>query len=275
MSTTSDRPPRHRRRRARFAAAAPAWLGLLGVLLVGGGCAGGGGGGGTGRPATAVAFEGVERAWAEEVEQELGEGAAAAGPRPMAAHDSNGYGGGAAVAADPARSTYRLNSGDMVQISVWREEELERQALVQPDGSISFPLIGRVAAAGRTVGAVEAEIAGRLARFIPDAVATVELLEAKGNKIYIMGEVSRPGEYQLSGPLTVVQAIGLAGGFTPYAVTSRIRVLRKGGGGGEGETTATVDYDRIASGRDGGATNIELRAGDTVIVPQGRLFLPF
>jgi polysaccharide biosynthesis/export protein len=272
MSTTPDRPPRHRR--PRFAAAASAWLGLLGVLLVGGGCAGGGDVEGTGRPAAAtVPLQGVEREWAQEVEREWG--AASAGPRPMAAYDSNGYDGAAgAAAANPTRTTYRLNSGDVVQISVWREEELQRQALVQPDGSISFPLIGQVAAAGRTVGEVEAEIAGRLARFIPDAVATVELLEARGNKIYVMGEVNRPGEYQLGSTLTVVQAIGLAGGFTQYAATDRIRVLRKGGRGGEGGT-ATVDYGRIASGRDGGAADVELRAGDTVIVPEEKLFSLF
>ena len=163
---------------------------------------------------------------------------------------------------------YRFNPGDVVRVSVWREEVLDRQALVQPDGTISFPLVGQVAAAGRTAAAVQAEIAQRIDQYIPDAVVTVELLEPRGNKIYVIGEVNRPGEYQLGRPITVVQAISLAGGFTPFAGTGKIRILRQQG---EAETVLNFDYNRLEGGRDL-AANIELAAGDTVIVPGGSLF---
>lgn len=166
-------------------------------------------------------------------------------------------------ASDPGGVGYRLNPGDLVQISVWREEELDRQVLVQPDGSISFPLIGQIMAKGRTASELEGEIGNRLERFIPQAVATVELLEVKGNKIFVMGEVLRPGQYQMSGPLTVVQAISLAGGFSQFAAADRIRVLR---GEGDEEVAYTVDYECVANSTNV-AANLPLRAGDTVIVP--------
>ena len=172
-------------------------------------------------------------------------------------------------ATSPEMATYRLNPGDTMQISVWREEELERQALVQPDGSISFPLIGQIMAEGRTAGELEAEISQRLERFIPDAVATVELLTVQGNQIFVMGEVPRPGAYGMSGPLTLVQAISLAGGFGDFAARDRIRILRER----EGQEVAfTVDYDCVASGTNVEA-NVPLKAGDTIIVPSKTLGL--
>lgn len=166
-------------------------------------------------------------------------------------------------ATSPEMTSYRLNPGDTMRISVWREEELERQVLVQPDGSISFPLIGQVRAEGRTAGELEAEISQQLERFIPDAVATVELLTVQGNQIFVMGEVPRPGAYGMSGPLTLVQAISLAGGFSDFAAPDRIRILRERD---DQEVAFTVDYDCVASGSNVEA-NVPLKAGDTIIVP--------
>lgn len=172
-------------------------------------------------------------------------------------------GEGDAGASDPGAVNYRLNAGDLLKISVWREDELDRQVLVQPDGSISFPLVGQTMAKGRTAGELETDIADRLDRFIPGAVATVELLEVAGNKVFVMGEVMRPGEYRMSGPLTVVQAISLAGGFSNFAAPGRIRVLRNEG---DEEVAYTVDYECVAQSTNV-AANLPLRAGDTVIVP--------
>lgn len=170
--------------------------------------------------------------------------------------------------AEAAEAPYRLNPGDVVRISVWREEELNRQASIQPDGSLSFPLVGQVAAAGRTPAEVQADIQKRVSRYVPEAVVTVELIDARGNKIFVLGEVNRPGEYQLGRPITVVQAISLAGGFTPYARRSKIRVLRAGD---PPQEMPTVDYDEVAEGSRL-ETNLRLEAGDTVIVPGGSLF---
>lgn len=172
-----------------------------------------------------------------------------------------------AMAAE-GEAGYRLNPGDVVRISVWREEELDRQAVVQPDGSISFPLVGQIGAAGRSADEVRSEIARRIDIYIPEAVVTVELLEARGNKIFVLGEVARPGEYQLGRPITIVQAISLAGGFTPFAGRDEIRVLRQEE---DAERAIPFDYDALADGADV-TGNIELRAGDTVIVPVGSLF---
>lgn len=169
-------------------------------------------------------------------------------------------------AADEA--AYRLNPGDVLRLSVWREETLDRQAVVQPDGSVSFPLVGQVPAAGRTPEEVQATIAGRIEVYIPDPVVTVELLEARGNRIYVLGEVARPGEYQLGRPITVVQAISLAGGFTPFAGSGEVRILRRTAAG---EESIPFDYAAVADGADI-AADIELKAGDTVIVPGGSLF---
>lgn len=158
---------------------------------------------------------------------------------------------------------YRLNPGDVVRISVWREEELLREARIQPDGTVSYPLVGSVPAAGRTPGEVSDTITERLEEFIPDAVVTVELLEALGYRVYVVGEVNAPGEYQLSQPITAMQALSIAGGLTPFAGTSGIRILRTEGGE---QTNIAFDYNAVAD--DGEMEkNIYLQAGDTVIVP--------
>lgn len=167
-----------------------------------------------------------------------------------------------------AEGSYLLNPGDVVRVSVWREEELNRQAVIQPDGSLSFPLVGQVMAAGRTPAEVQEDIKRRVDRYIPDAVVTVELVEARGNKVFVIGEVNRPGEYQLAQPITVVQAISLAGGFTPFARRSKVRILRAGQ---PQEEMLTFDYDDVADGTRLD-TNLQLKAGDTVIVPGGSLF---
>lgn len=166
-----------------------------------------------------------------------------------------------------AEAAYLLNPGDVLRVSVWREDELNREVVIQPDGSLSFPLAGQVPAASRTPGDVERDIRKRLDRYIPDAVVSVELVEARGNKVFVLGEVNRPGEYQLARPTTVVQAISLAGGFTPFARSSKIRVLRVG----RGQEVVTFDYDDVADGTRL-ESNLQLKAGDTVIVPGGALF---
>jgi len=158
---------------------------------------------------------------------------------------------------------YRLNPGDVVRISVWREEELLREARIQPDGTVSYPLVGSVDAAGKAPGAVADAISQQLEEFIPDAVVTVELLEAQGYRVYVIGEVDRPGEYQLSQPITVMQALSIAGGLTPFAGTSGIRILRTMT---EQQMSIAFDYGAVAD--DGEMEkNIFLEAGDTVIVP--------
>jgi polysaccharide export outer membrane protein len=148
-------------------------------------------------------------------------------------------------------------------VSVWKEPDLQLQVLVRPDGGLSFPLAGDVAASGLTVEALSKELATRLRKYIPEAVVTVAVKELGGNRIYVIGKVNRPGEYPYSRPLDVMQALSLAGGATPFASLNDVRVLRREDGH---QTAIPFRYGEVERGRNL-EQNIELRTGDTVVVP--------
>ena len=143
------------------------------------------------------------------------------------------------------------------------EEELQRETLVRPDGGISFPLVGDINAEGRTAVALTAEITEKLVRFIPDPVVTVTVAQAAGNRLYVLGEVARPGEFAMSRPVNVLQALAMAGGLTPYADRDSIQVLR---GSGDQQKAMPFDYADVAGGRSL-EQNIQLQPGDVVMVP--------
>jgi len=165
------------------------------------------------------------------------------------------------VSQDPAH--YRLNSGDTLRISVWREPDLLQELLIRPDGGVTFPLIGDVQIAGLSIDAAQEAIRTRLAKYVPDAHVNIALLSAAGNAAYVIGKVSRPGPVPLSGSVTVVQALSVAGGATVYADTDEIRVLRSCEGK---QRTIVVNYADIERGINLGQ-NITLRSGDVVVVP--------
>ena len=126
-----------------------------------------------------------------------------------------------------AQEPYLLNPGDVLQISVWNEEALQQEILVLPDGTISFPLVGIVRAADRTPAEVRDELKKKLSRLIPDPEINLAVREVGGNNIYVIGKVVGPGRYPMTSPTDVVQALSLAGGFTPYAETKKIQILRR------------------------------------------------
>ena len=159
---------------------------------------------------------------------------------------------------------YELQPGDTVTISVWKEKDLETEALVRPDGGLSFPLVGDVQAKGHTLRQVRDEIAERLKPYIPDPVVTVAIKEIGGNVIFVLGRVNRPGGYPFSQPIDVMQALSLAGGTTPFAKLNRIVILHRDASGAE--HSARFHYADIAHGRDL-AQNVLLNSGDTVVVP--------
>lgn len=167
-------------------------------------------------------------------------------------------------AADPGQLDYRLQPGDLVTISVWKEKDLETEALVRPDGGLSFPLVGDVEAAGHTLREVRDMLAQRLKPYIPDPVVSVAIKEIGGNRVFVLGRVNRPGEYPFSQPIDVIQALSLAGGTTPFAELNRIVILHRDGSGAEHATR--FRYADIAHGRDL-AQNVLLQSGDTVLVP--------
>jgi polysaccharide biosynthesis/export protein len=174
---------------------------------------------------------------------------------------------GLAFAADePAAVSpdgYKLRAGDMLVISVWKETDLQGEVLVRPDGGISFALAGELPAAGHTVAELTSMLETKIRKFIPDAVVTVSVKAAGGNRIYVIGKVARPGDFPLIGPIDVVQALTLAGGSTPFANTNAIRILRREG---DREISIPFRYGDIEHGRRL-SQNILLRNGDTVVVP--------
>ena len=172
------------------------------------------------------------------------------------------------AAAGAEDESYSLNPGDELLISVWKESDLQREVLVLPDGSVGFPLAGQVRAEGLTPNELAETIAAKLRTYVPDAVVTVAVLSAAGNKIYVIGEVNKPGEYQPSRPLNVMQALSLAGGLTEFASESRIIVLRKVG---DKEISLPVPYDDLQRG-DSLDQNHRLMSGDSIVVPSRSLF---
>jgi polysaccharide export outer membrane protein len=158
---------------------------------------------------------------------------------------------------------YRLQPGDVLQVVVWKETDLQSEVLIRPDGGISFPLAGDIEAAGLTTAELRAEMETRVRKLIPDAVVTVSVKAPNGNQIFVLGKVNRPGAFPLLRPTDVAQALSLAGGATPFASTDKIRVLHRDG---SHETSTRFRYSDVARGRNLDQ-NILLHSGDTVIVP--------
>jgi polysaccharide export outer membrane protein len=158
---------------------------------------------------------------------------------------------------------YEVQPSDILQVSVWREPELTQQVVVRPDGGFSFPLVGEVNAVGKTVEELRRELAEQLGGFIPDVVVTVSVLEIRGNKIYVIGQVNQPGEFIVNPRVDVIQALSLAGGTTAFASPSQIFVLRRDNAQ---QRRLPFNFDAVLRGRDL-EQNILLRSGDVVVVP--------
>jgi len=167
---------------------------------------------------------------------------------------------GAAQAAD---MPYTVKPGDVLSISVWKEPDLQGDVLVTPDGTFAFPLVGLVDARNKTVTDLHKLITDRLKGYISDPVVTVSVKEVKGNKVYVIGQVTRPGEFIVNPSVDVMQALSMAGGTTPFASLSNIMILRRSGGT---QQSFRFDYTNVVKGR-GLEQNIELQSGDVVVVP--------
>jgi polysaccharide export outer membrane protein len=158
---------------------------------------------------------------------------------------------------------YVVQPGDVLQISVWKEPDLQREAVVRPDGLFSMPLVGDVQAAGHSVAQIRADLAKKLATYIPDANVHVAILQLNGNKIYVVGKVNRPGEFAVARDVDVMQALTMAGGTARFAALDEIIVLRRHGAVA---TAIPFDYSDVEQGRRL-EQNIVLQAGDVVVVP--------
>ncbi len=176
----------------------------------------------------------------------------AAAPRPV-----NGE------AEAPASSDYRIGVGDVLNIQIWKEADLTRSVPVRPDGKISFPLLDDLQAAGLTPIELKAILTEKLKQFLSEPRVTVLVQEVNSYKVYLMGEVITQGALVLKNKTTLLQAISMAGGFTPFAHRNEILVVRNNG---KRDQRIVVSYERIITGKSP-EQNLLLEAGDTVIVP--------
>jgi polysaccharide biosynthesis/export protein len=169
----------------------------------------------------------------------------------------------ASAPAAEAQGGYEIGAEDVLEISVWREKDLQREVTVRPDGWLTFPLIGNVQAAGKTPQQLEADIKKRLTKYIPDPVVSVTVKKVQGLKIFVMGKVGKPGEYMIGRYVNVLQALTLAGGLTPFADEDDIRIVRRQNGK---ETVIQFDYSQVKKGQRL-EQNIQLKSGDVIVVP--------
>jgi polysaccharide export outer membrane protein len=168
----------------------------------------------------------------------------------------------ASVMEAPAEETeeYIIGPEDQLMINVWKDETLSGPAVVRSDGKISVKLINDVQASGLTALQLKEEITRRLEEFVPGVEVTVIVLQMVSNRIYVQGEVTRPGPYPFNGDLTVIQALAQAGGMTPYADRNSIIILRDNG------EQLKFNYNQVIRGKRL-EQNIRLKRGDTIIVP--------
>ena len=168
-----------------------------------------------------------------------------------------------AAGMDVDLNTYKIEPEDVLEIHVWKEEELQKEVVVRPDGGVSFPLVGTVHAAGKTTSELESALVKQLSEYIRDVVVTVAVKELNGLRIYVNGKVKNPGEYELGRYVDVLQALSLAGGLTPFADGNDIRILRREEGR---EVMFRFNYGQVQKGRKL-EQNIVLQPNDIVLVP--------
>ena len=175
------------------------------------------------------------------------------------------FGNSWCIAAETAvaEPSYLLGPEDVLKVAVWKDEQLTQETVVRPDGMITFPLIGDVAAAGRTAEDVRNEIAKRLSKYLPNPHVMVSVLKVLSNRIYVLGRVNKPGEYLVGHYTDVLQALSMAGGLTPYASENDIKIMRRGGGD---QQVFYFRYGDMLKERDL-KQNILLQRGDVVMVP--------
>src|SRR5258708_37888806 len=169
----------------------------------------------------------------------------------------------ATTVAAIAQPSYRLQPGDVITVSVWKETDLQQEILIRPDGGFTFPLAGEVDAVGKTVDDIRSVLVERLKRYVPTHVVTVAIKTIGGTRIFVVGKVNRAGDFPFSRPVDVMQALALAGGTTPFAAINDIVILRRQNGQ---QQALHFHYSDVARGRDL-SQNVQLQSGDTLVVP--------
>ncbi len=163
---------------------------------------------------------------------------------------------------DVEPGTYIIGAEDILDISVWQEPNVSRSVPVRPDGRISIPLVNDIQAAGLTPMQLAASITEKLKKFLTKPQVTVTVVAINSQKIFVVGEVNRPGPMALLPKMTALQAISTAGGVTQFADQKHAYVMRHEG---EKDSTYPVNYRDLLRGDMHG--NVVLKAGDTIVVP--------
>ena len=169
----------------------------------------------------------------------------------------------ASIASAEVPQGYKLRHGDLIQVSVWGEEKLHKESLVLPDGSITYPLAGRVEVIGLTSTEAEKKIAEKLKAYLPDPQVSVVIEKIAGNLVHVLGKVVKPGQVLMNGPMTVLDALGVAGGLDKFADKGAIKVLRNTP---QGQKLIPVHYEQLIRG-ERLESNVILNPGDTILVP--------
>ena len=158
---------------------------------------------------------------------------------------------------------YEIGPEDVLGVVFWREPDLSGDVTVRPDGRITIPVIGEIQAAGRKPDVLQSEIAAAAGKYLSSVNVVVVVRTINSRKVFVTGRVTTPGAYALKGPLTVMQAIALAGGLTEYADPKGITILRLENGKSK---IVPFNYREIARGKSL-EQNVLLQPGDTVVVP--------
>lgn len=169
-----------------------------------------------------------------------------------------------AVVQTPAEDPrYKIGPQDVLKIDVWREDQLTRTVPVRPDGKITLPLLNDVQAAGLTPMELAGVIGEQLKKFINNPQVSVTLIEINSRRVYVNGEVTKPGAYALLPHMNVLQALSSSGGFTQFARIKNIYVLRTENGK---QIKLPFNYKESITGKNP-EQNIELQPGDVIVVP--------
>lgn len=158
---------------------------------------------------------------------------------------------------------YQVGPGDVLTVTVWKEDGLQQEVLIRPDGGMSFPLAGDIQAGGKTVSELQKIIAKKIKRYIPDPVVSIAVRKIQNNKVFVIGKVNRPGEFVATHYVDVMQALAMAGGLNAFASSNNIKILRRVNAGVK---SMSFEYDEVANGKEL-QQNIILKSGDVVVVP--------
>ncbi len=176
---------------------------------------------------------------------------------------SFGYAHAVDMAPGSSETDYLVGPGDVLMISIWKDESLTQEVLVLPDGTISFPLVGLIKAEDKTISELKAEIEKRIAKYVPEPVLWVSVKNINSAYIYVLGRVHNPGRFTLNSRVSVLQALAIAGGLTPFADKNDITIFRTE----LGKTNLIrFRYDDVIEGEHT-EDNIILKRGDVIIVP--------